>query len=470
MESFLEIQYNGSEQKMLLNDQEESDFCESMELVLQDILHDASPLHYHKYEFENIVRNEIYENFKYAMDEEVFHYYHDKLIEKVYCENAIIKRSFKEDDSIIYYNETHINQPDTVKYLKSVDQPEQRTAEWYEFRHNHLTGSNAWKAFGTESSRNQLFYEKLKPFEIPGDEQKNKELPSNISDNPLNWGHKYEPLSIQVYEKYNDVIVEEFGCIPHKTIPFLAASPDGIVTSNRLNGRMVEIKNVVSREITQIPKMEYYIQMQIQMEVCDLDSCDFIETKFVEYDSYEDFKQDEDNTERGMIVVIMHQNRFIYEYAPLFETDEETLDRFVDSVREKYDIDENNNNNDSLNHHIWFKNIYWKMDVYSCVLVLRNREWFREAYTIFSEFWNQVEEERKVVDSYKKYEPKRRTGTKSLSSSNTNTVENNEKSNDIGSNNLLQHVKVNNFVHPHLSHTIQESKMNDIVDLDKVSK
>ena len=45
----------------------------------------------------------------------------------------------------------------------------------------------------------------------------------------------------------NDVKVEEFGCIPHETIPFLAASPDGIVTSNKLNGRMIEIKNVVSR-------------------------------------------------------------------------------------------------------------------------------------------------------------------------------------------------------------------------------
>ena len=50
---------------------------------------------------------------------------------------------------------------------------------------------------------------------------------------------------------------------------------------------MLEIKNIVNREIDGIPKKEYWIQMQLQMEVCDLDECDFLETKFTEYDSSE---------------------------------------------------------------------------------------------------------------------------------------------------------------------------------------
>ena len=52
---------------------------------------------------------------------------------------------------------------------------------------------------------------------------------------------------------------------------------------------MVEIKNIVNREITGRPKEEYWIQTQIQMEVCDLDECDFVETRFKEYDSKEDY-------------------------------------------------------------------------------------------------------------------------------------------------------------------------------------
>ena len=59
---------------------------------------------------------------------------------------------------------------------------------------------------------------------------------------------------------------------------------------------MLEIKNVVSREISGIPKFEYWVQMQIQMEVCDLNECDFLETKFVEYENYEDYLND--NTDK----------------------------------------------------------------------------------------------------------------------------------------------------------------------------
>ena len=129
-----------------------------------------------------------------------------------------------------------------------------------------------------------MIYEKLAP-------NSSSTSKSSLGDNPLNWGHKYEPLSNALYERYNDVVVDEFGCIPHDSIAFLAASPDGIVTSKKNNGRMVEIKNVVSRVITQTPKMDYYIQMQIQMETCNLEQCDFVEIKTILY-SYEEFIND----------------------------------------------------------------------------------------------------------------------------------------------------------------------------------
>ena len=113
-----------------------------------------------------------------------------------------------------------------IKYLKQCPQPDQRTKEGI-FRNEHLTGSNLWKIFSTESTQNQLYYEKISSHQLPGNE--NAEVKPNLNDQmPMNWGHKYEPLSIQLYEYYNDVQVEEFGCIEHSTIPYLAASPDGI--------------------------------------------------------------------------------------------------------------------------------------------------------------------------------------------------------------------------------------------------
>ena len=61
----------------------------------------------------------------------------------------------------------------------------------------------------------------------------------------------------------------EFGCIEHDTYPFLKASPDGIniAPKNKLYGRMLEIKNPTTRKITGTPKKEYWIQMQLQMQL-----------------------------------------------------------------------------------------------------------------------------------------------------------------------------------------------------------
>ena len=61
--------------------------------------------------------------------------------------------------------------------------------------------------------------------------------------------------------------------------------------SNRY-GRMLEIKNPTTREITGTPKREYWIQMQMQMGVCGLTECDFLETSFKEYESSEEFMSD----------------------------------------------------------------------------------------------------------------------------------------------------------------------------------
>ena len=113
----------------------------------------------------------------------------------------------------------------------------------------------------------------------------------------MHWGQKFEPLSVIIYEKRFNTIIEDFGCIPHNKYKFLGASPDGInvdINNDRF-GRMLEIKNIVNREITQIPKKEYWIQMQLQMEVCDLNECDFLDTKFVEYENEEAFYDDGDN-------------------------------------------------------------------------------------------------------------------------------------------------------------------------------
>jgi putative phage-type endonuclease len=281
-----------------------------------------------------------------------------------------------------------------IAYLQSVPQPEQRTSEWYEFRYKHLTASNIWKVFISDSTRNQLIYEKCQPLNA-------EKYSGNVSlESPMHWGQKYEPLSVMLYEQIYNAPVSDFGCIPHKTIDFLAASPDGIVTAETSlrYGRMLEVKNIVNREITGNPKMEYWVQMQLQMEVCELNECDFLETRFQEYTDHIAFVADLETPYKGMLMLFMTAgNKPIYEYAPLGLTLAE-LETWQETTMEK---------NPTL---MWLKNIYWKLDQLSCVLVLRNKAWFAAAVPQLKEIWATIEQEKQTGYSHR--EPKRAGGIK----------------------------------------------------------
>jgi flagellin-specific chaperone FliS len=88
-----------------------------------------------------------------------------------------------------------------------------------------------------------------------------------------------------IYEHMYQTKIDDFGCIQHPENDFIGASPDGInidLSNKERFGRMLEIKNIVNREITGIPKEEYWVQTQVQMETCNLDECDFVETRFKE--------------------------------------------------------------------------------------------------------------------------------------------------------------------------------------------
>ena len=306
-----------------------------------------------------------------------------------------------------------------IQTLREKPQPDQRTPEWYSRRNNLITASAASKAFGTQASINQLVYEKCKNYGPSGAGPSGPSGPLQGSVNsPLHWGQRYEPLTVMVYERRNRTKLGEFGCIQHDTYPFIGASPDGINVdpSSPIYGRMVEIKNIVNREITGRPKEEYWIQTQIQMEVCDLDECDFVETRFKEYDSEAEYIADADpdgdrgysanGNEKGIILWFqtapaltyhgyVSQPIQLYEYAPIGITAEE-YDTWEAAVFAKHQCDGN----------IWVRTIYWYLDEYSCVLVKRNRLWFSEAVLVLQRVWMMIEDERQT--GYEHRAPKRK--------------------------------------------------------------
>jgi putative phage-type endonuclease len=315
-------------------------------------------------------------------------------------------------DTYIRVKPNITRQREKINYLKSVPQPEQRTDEWYIFRQQFLTASSIWKAFGTQASQNQLIYDKCKPLNI----DKYKTVSTETA---MHWGNKYEPISIQIYELLYETQVSDFGCIPHKTIPYIAASPDGINTleTSTRYGRMLEVKNIVNREINGIPKKEYWIQMQMQMEVCNLNECDFLETRFKEYEDYQDFindtcltispEEEENNNNnkknfmrtqqgefKGMIICFNKDGQPFYEYSPIHISLQKELNEWEDAIMKKYE---------KLS---WIRNIYWRLDQLSCVLVLRNKLWFNYCLPILNNIWDIITYEK--INGYEHRAPIKR--------------------------------------------------------------
>ena len=82
-----------------------------------------------------------------------------------------------------------------VDALQTVEQPEQKTREWYDFRYQLITASNLWKVFGTQSQINSLIYEKCKPIDL------DLHVSHNVcTEGPMHWGVKYEPVTVMLYE------------------------------------------------------------------------------------------------------------------------------------------------------------------------------------------------------------------------------------------------------------------------------
>jgi putative phage-type endonuclease len=286
-----------------------------------------------------------------------------------------------------------------IATLQLVEQPTQRTPEWYEFRHGLITASNLSKVFGSAAQVNSLIYEKCQPLVVRGTDINNYVN----TESPMHWGQKYEPLSVMLYERDYATIVSDFGCIRHPTCPCIGASPDGINVSpiSERYGRMLEIKNIVNREITGIPKEAYWIQMQIQMETCDLDECDFLETRFCEYPDEDEFYQDTEREDRGIILYMVSRvsmgdithlniattsNTPHYEYMPLdIPLDKESVDEWIHLTRQRLRRD-------------WslYTTLYWYLAESSCVLVERNRAWFQAAKPKIEEVWQIILKERET--------------------------------------------------------------------------
>ena len=341
------------------------------DLSLEDLINEISS--------RIIEENELTDETHFNISQKHFIKFHVSLK----CEE--LKNKFK----IVFNHKKDVLQK--LDKLLKLELPEQRSKEWYALRDTMLTASSLADAVGKGhfKSRDDLLIEKssLTP-------------PPRFSSEITEWGVKYEPVATTFYEKLNNLEVLEFGLVPHPDFKIFGASPDGICSQESPEdyiGRMLEIKCPPKRKFTKEVPEHYWMQMQGQLECCDLEECDFLQVKIEEYSTKEEYIQDTNGTSdkgktskefpKGLVLSFVSykdgETKYHYEYSEFYMSIEE-IDEWV------YKTISCKNDYDTVSYH------WWRIERYECTLVLRDRQWWNSIMPEILNFWEDVEHFRNV--------------------------------------------------------------------------
>ena len=339
------------------------------DLSLEDLINEISS--------KIIEDNELTQDTHFNISQEHFIKFHVSLK----CEE--LKKRFK----IAFNHKKDILQK--LDKLLKLELPEQRSREWYALRDTMLTASSLADALGKGHfrTRDQLLIEKS-----------SKEPPPRFGNAITEWGVKYEPVATTFYEKLNNLEVLEFGLVPHPDFKIFGASPDGICSQQSPEdyiGRMLEIKCPPKRKFTKEVPEHYWMQMQGQLECCDLEECDFLQVKIEEYSTKEEYLEDSNDSPgktskdfpKGLVISFITkkegETKYHYEYSEFYMSIEE-IDEWV------YKTISGKNDYDTVSYH------WWRIERYECTLVLRDRQWWNSVMPEILNFWEDVEHFRNV--------------------------------------------------------------------------
>jgi putative phage-type endonuclease len=331
---------------------------------------------------------------------------------------------------------------DQYEFLINLPQPVQKSPEWFALRNDMVTASSCGSVLG------ECKYQTIKETLLE------KVFGKEFKENKFVYhGKKYEKIATMIYEVIYNSKVGEFGLIPHHTINFLGASPDGVSMSltldgkpNSLLGRMLEIKCPPARAIKNTGTINgdicpsyYWIQVQIQLECCNLSECDFWQCHLIEYKGEKEFIQDDisdlvhthseiydqcEETEitiepseisidkrirKGIIIELLPIDRskipkedlvewygkYIYPPTLLFSPEEykEWAKKTVKNIKTLYP---------EFNEKYKFSRlVYWKLVKSHNELIMRQTKWFEKHYDTFKRFWNRVKYYRAHPDEAK---------------------------------------------------------------------
>ena len=325
------------------------------------------------------------------------HYLYQLLHELIYDNKEsewfqnLVKFEWKQE-----YNEYDFDfKPQTNKYrlqrvefLNNEPKQVQSSQKWFNFRKTCLTASNITSIINNKNLNSILL-------------DKCGYSTRFVSGAAILHGKKYEDVAVLIYEHRTGLkVFSDYGCIRHPHFKFIGASPDGIDEV----GNVIEIKCVYSRQLTSLPKQDYYDQMQLQMEVFRLSKCLFLECEIKEYSNFKEFKQDtfidddgqnvENKTvqgnEKGVIFRIITTDpneplRYCYpENLNMTHADVKEWVKKQKKILKESDPDKKTYKE--------YDAIYWKLTDLSCIEVYKDKRWIYRNLTVLYTFWNKVEE------------------------------------------------------------------------------
>jgi hypothetical protein len=255
----------------------------------------------------------------------------------------------------------------------------QRTPEWYAESMNLLTASELGNLFKSPRTRALMVMSKTAP---PTHSSSARPVDSSFMT-AFDWGIRFEPVVKALYEWRHLSTVAEVGRLRHPTLARCAASPDGIVCAGSRAGRLLEIKCPVTREPGPTVPDDYYAQIQQQLEVCDLEECDYVEVKFRAPYSSAATLVVEGPVQEGMFGIVWRldredaagitSSRYLYETpGSLPEVPSEAL----------------------LPGEVVMERVVYEVITWNEITVRRNRDWWLATLPKIEAFWEDVEKAR----------------------------------------------------------------------------
>ena len=312
--------------------------------------------------------------FEFSEQEE---HYVDRIIELYY---TLAKTKLAANEGATATDAEHCPSREYLDELLSRKQTEQRTEEWYQQMSTIISASELGNLFASPYQRAKFVKSKTLPYKM-----RNQPLaiPSDRMS-AFDWGIRFEPVVKQIHEYKYGTNIKELGRLPHPTEPRCMASPDGLLYDTTMQsyknkiGRLIEIKCPVTREIDGSVPKEYYDQMQMQLHVTGLHTCEYVEAVFSS--KYNMIHMREGPAlYAGYIALVRYaevqdNKDFYYMYSPV-----NCVTDWMPVIQMEEEIVEI---------------IPWRLIQWNEQVVIKNEEWWATLQPIIERFWEDVEKEK----------------------------------------------------------------------------